>query len=872
MGSNIGNKGKDKKVTATGQRKKPCCKAGKKKVTTAKKKDSHISNSYEKRRISYKYVNKKNKKNEKKQKKNPTRQENKRTHSEHYTNYNNRKKIAWKVKAGKKKVEKIKVSSREETGEKFSKGSYASSGYQQFYQEAIRKKEYLENTEVRKRPFAKRAGSFVFRSSKTVLKVAAKGTFKAAKGTVKVVAKETAEGTKAFVKSDIEQQKGGKELLQAVQTEKTLIKDTKKVADMGVEIGKTMYRSGKSTAKFLAGVHAKNEYSGKGYSYGDGKSSEKKQKKPEKSREAYRKGQKKKQESIARKRIRKYMQNKFSSNPNKQDSIGSVVKDIVKGVVTKLGKKFAGWVAKKVILLIAGAIGGLMVTVMPLILVVVMLSSPFGMFFQEEDSDTLQSVLSEYYQEFIQEIDKEVNADGYDKIQVKSYTGQVDINVSKNNIADVLCVFAEKYGYELEIAEVSKKVKKKLKSVFDDMNYYSVSEKKTTKTNKKGETIEKKTKIITITQKNWQDMLEPYQFGKDEKKEIKELMEMVMDEGMVEDEDEEVYSAYTGGDTCIDGKVYDNNNAPVYKGIHASVAKKTKKYIRPILKKKGMEPYIDIVVSMVQQESTFGQGDNANWLQVNGYSGKSGMASCKAGIDHLEGLIKMCKAKKITDIKTLVQSYNFGEAYIGFIKQNGGKDTPALQKTFQYKQRKDGRYGTAGYSVSVMSRVKGAIPKIASMPMYYQTDGKWGKCSFGSSTIAKSGCGVCSLSMVVSYWTGKEITPPKMVKNCHSYYVPGAGASWNMITDISLKYGLTCKSLGTSKKDMVKELKKGHTIIAIMHTGYFTKGGHYIVLRTIDSKGNISINDCGSRQRTAKTYSADFIQSQNAANYWSIYK
>ena len=93
-----------------------------------------------------------------------------------------------------------------------------------------------------------------------------------------------------------------------------------------------------------------------------------------------------------------------------------------------------------------------------------------------------------------------------------------------------------------------------------------------------------------------------------------------------------------------------------------------------------------------------------------------------------------------------------------------------------------------------------------------------------------------------------------------------------MIPEITSQYNLRCRSLGTSKEKMVEELKKGHTIIAIMHTGYFTKGGHYIVLRSIDKKGNISVNDCGSRQRSAKTYSAEFIQSNNAANYWSIYK
>ncbi|MDE7423797.1 MAG: C39 family peptidase [Lachnospiraceae bacterium] len=871
---------RESKVAATGQRKRLCCKAGQKKVLVTRRNERatrKVPPNLLGRRRAYSFqkdtVNRKRKihyrqkEKNKNTRENSTKQEYRREQTENYSNQAAKVKFVWKVKAGQKKIEKAKANSDKETKEKFQK-LYSSPVYQQFYTEAGKIKERVRiNIEKSQIP----KGSFVKKVGKAVLRGTVKGTVKVAKG----VAKETTKGSKEFIKADMQSQTGGKELLGSIENGKTLVRSTKTLAKIGIDTGKTMYRSGKRTAKYIAGVRGKNEYSGKGYQYNAGNRdmSPDKRDKNSKDRQAYRKRHKKRHEGVARKRIRKYMMNKFSSNREKNDSFGTVVKDILKSWITGIGKKIAGWAAKKLLLLFAGMIGSLVVTFMPVIIIVVMLYSPFALFFPHEgNEETLESVLDGYYTELISNIDSAANAEGFHKIQLRSYTGQVDINVSKSNFADVLCVFAEKYGYDLEIADVTKEVKEKLKKVFDDMNQYSVSDKTTTKTNKKGETIEKKTRTITITQKSWQDITETYQFDRDQKKELKELLAMAQEAGLAAEEDEAVYSAYTSGDTCIDGKVYDNSNAPIYKGICAADAKKTKKYIRPILKKKGMEPYIDIVVSMVQQESTFGETDNANWLQVNGYSGKAGIASVKAGIDHLEGLIKKCKAKKITDIKTLVQSYNFGEGYIGFVKENGGKDKATLQKKFQYKQRKDGRHGTAGYSDSVMSRVKGEKPKISSMPMYYQTDAKWGKCSFGSSTIARSGCGVCSLSMVVSYWTGKNIIPSQMVKNCHKYYVAGAGASWSMIPDISHKYGLTCKSLGTSKKDMVSELKKGHTIIAIMHKGYFTKGGHYIVLRSIDSKGNISVNDCGSRQRTARTYSADFIQSENVANYWSIYK
>lgn len=713
----------------------------------------------------------------------------------------------------------------------------------------------------------------------------------------------------AAARGELESQNDGIELLHATETLRTGTQGTVSFVKTAVETGKIAYQSGKETAVFIGNTIKKNkekkqktEKQGLESVKKDGKRNVSRNVQPEKKMEGiksreeyterknvyrYQKGQEKKNtkkeerkkkdkqrnESIARNRMLTYIQNKTSQNPEKSDSIGNVAKDIVKGKVKQLGKKAAAALGKKIALYLGSALGSLLVILIPIIVIIVFLySSPLAIFFpSDEKNETIEDVLAGYYTEFCDKVQKEEEADGYDRITVKSSTGEVDIEVSKSNYKDVLCVFAEKYGYDLQIADVSKKVKNRLKKVFNDMNYYNTNTATKTKKNKKGEQVQKKIKTITITQKNWKDMVAAYRFDEESTKELKELLAYA-DEFGIEIEEEGDYSTYAGKDTCIDGKVYDNPKAPVYKGSCAKIAKKTRNYIRPVLKKKGLEPYIDIIVSMVQQESTFGMSDNGNWLQVNGYKGKPGMASVKAGITHFEGLVKKCKSKKITDIKTLVQSYNMGSAYIDFIKRNGGKDTTALQKKFQYKQRSDGRYGTRGYSSSVMSRVKGQKPKITAMPLYFQAESPWNTVRFSSSTIGKSGCGVCSSAMVVSYWTGKTVTPKTLVGFCHKYYVPGKGASWSMIPAVASHYHLKCKSLGTNKNKMVSELKKGHSIIAIMHTGYFTSGGHYIVLRSIDSKGKISINDCGSRKRTARTYTADFIQSSNPANYWTIYK
>lgn len=709
----------------------------------------------------------------------------------------------------------------------------------------------------------------------------------------------------AAAKGQVQSLEGGEEVLEAADTIKTTVQGAKSFIKTAADTGTSMYCAGKKTAGVIAGVaggkkrmarvRSRQEYnekrihdSQKNRENSKNVTDNKNGKEPEEKRK--KKSEKKKQ-SVARQRILTYIKNKSSGK--QKDSLGSVAKDIAKNKAKQVGGRIAAALGKKILTVAASAVGAVFIPVIIIVGIIGMLcKSPFAILFPNDGKEeNIQDVLYEYYEEFAQDVQSkasEADQDGYDRIEVKSETGEIDAEVSKSNYMDVLCIFAEKYGYDMEIINVTDKAKKRLKAVFHDMNYYSVKDEiikeknvqekkeKTKNKSEKGtlapdeETIEKKIRTITITQKNWQDMIDTYKFGRDEKAEIEELMELAEDAEIGGDTDD--YSTYTGTGVCIDGKVYDNPNAPVYKGICAGAAKKTRNYIRPILRAKGMEAYIDIIISIVQQESTFGKGDNGNWLQVNGYSGEPGMASVKAGINHFEGLIKICKDKKITDIKVLVQSYNFGWGYINYAGKNGGRDTMALQRKFQYIQNKNGRYGTAGYSQSVMSRVKGQKIKETSMPQYFQMDTRWCNVRFGTSTIGKSGCGVCSLSMVISYWTGKKVTPKSLVERCHSYYVAGSGASWSMIPAIASQYNLKCKSLGTSKEQMVEELKKGHTIIAIMHKGYFTRNGHFIVLRSMDGKGNISVNDCGSRERTSKTYSAGFIQSNNPANYWSVYK
>lgn len=165
---------------------------------------------------------------------------------------------------------------------------------------------------------------------------------------------------------------------------------------------------------------------------------------------------------------------------------------------------------------------------------------------------------------------------------------------------------------------------------------------------------------------------------------------------------------------AIDGRVYDNIHAPIYTGDaykdNKKQAMKVRKYIRPYLKKKGYAQYTDVIVAMCAQESRFGSGDSGNWMQVKGYCGKSGIESVKSGADHFIALAKKAKKMKCKDLSVLIQSYNFGTAYIDYCMKHGGKDTLALRSQFQNAQRSKLRtkiYGDFSYAEKIEKRIKG---------------------------------------------------------------------------------------------------------------------------------------------------------------------
>lgn len=181
---------------------------------------------------------------------------------------------------------------------------------------------------------------------------------------------------------------------------------------------------------------------------------------------------------------------------------------------------------------------------------------------------------------------------------------------------------------------------------------------------------------------------------------------------MDESEDESINSSYTSSDACVDGMVYDNPKAPLYtvrstwSKDQVKRAKMIRDYVRPLLREEGLEQYIDIVVSISQEESGMGTANTTNWM---GYLGEHeyGIGSLKGGVGCFVRQVRAVEKAKMTQIEPILIAYNSGPQYLDWIKTKfNGVDSPASRANYPKFDKMD-------YPERVMARVIGQRPEEA---------------------------------------------------------------------------------------------------------------------------------------------------------------
>lgn len=152
------------------------------------------------------------------------------------------------------------------------------------------------------------------------------------------------------------------------------------------------------------------------------------------------------------------------------------------------------------------------------------------------------------------------------------------------------------------------------------------------------------------------------------------------------------------------------------------------------------------------------------------------------------------------------------------------------------------------------------------IPLYLQGDYRQTVCYIDgeAKSVATSGCGATSVSMVIAYLTGNTAqTPYTLFKWAYEHgYYSGDGLGHSCLTQLAGLYGVKGTWIENDASIITAALQAGYPVVAHMGPGIFTSSGHYIVLRGITADGYVLVNDPGSRKRNRYAYKLSTVVAQ----------
>lgn len=134
-----------------------------------------------------------------------------------------------------------------------------------------------------------------------------------------------------------------------------------------------------------------------------------------------------------------------------------------------------------------------------------------------------------------------------------------------------------------------------------------------------------------------------------------------------------------------------------------------------------------------------------------------------------------------------------------------------------------------------------AHERFPEVPLYLQQD--YGETMFGGYRLRTNGCGITSFAMLASYMADDELTPPEMCARYGIRYSFVNGTDGTIFNKESPVIGFYLKEKTYEPPIAKAALEEGHIVVSIQHKGYWTRGGHYIVLEKLNEDGTVQVRD-----------------------------
>ena len=167
-----------------------------------------------------------------------------------------------------------------------------------------------------------------------------------------------------------------------------------------------------------------------------------------------------------------------------------------------------------------------------------------------------------------------------------------------------------------------------------------------------------------------------------------------------------------------------------------------------------------------------------------------------------------------------------------------------------------------------------AHERFPEVPLYLQQD--YPNTMYGYYPVATHGCGITSMAMLASYQTDDELTVPEMCQRFGNYCL-SSGTNHMIFQNEPAGMGFFLRQFTTNANEAKAALHEGYIVVSLQHKGYWTMGGHFIVMEAITEDDMVQVRDSNlynfgrleAHKQDLHTWSCITPQS---AGYWIFEK
>ena len=125
-------------------------------------------------------------------------------------------------------------------------------------------------------------------------------------------------------------------------------------------------------------------------------------------------------------------------------------------------------------------------------------------------------------------------------------------------------------------------------------------------------------------------------------------------------------------------------------------------------------------------------------------------------------------------------------------------------------------------------------------PVYLQQDYQGTR--YGAYSIVSHGCGITTLAMLATYMADEAYTPPVLC-DMFGRYCSEHGTDRTLFVKETGDLGFFLYQQVFNASAAYEALQQGYIVVNLQHEGYWTRGGHYLLLEELTEDGNVVVRD-----------------------------